>query len=259
MLFKDNDSLDAIVAMAEQRELHERQLDEIKRRRESEANEKQNKLEKIERDEEIRIFKQLVIDFEKYKKIAQSQYAQHLKASAWETLLAKYPKAKSVPEGNFVKLISSLDIDLELITGIKFVGIQRYRKKNANIDYTSHFSVSKYYITNAQFRKFRPKHDSGLETEIDTLKWSKEHNRFDLIKGKVIRNLNEDHLPVTNITWQDAIEYSKWLSRRTSLNLTLPSDDDFEFIEEKSFKNSKSEYYQADELLFHLNQYITPK
>jgi len=45
---QSNDSLDAIVAMAEQRELHERQLDEIKRRRESEANEKQNKLEKIE-------------------------------------------------------------------------------------------------------------------------------------------------------------------------------------------------------------------
>ena len=58
----------------------------------------------------------------------------------------------------------------------------------------SDFYLGKYEVTNAQFRKFRPMHNSGA------------YETF---------SLNDDKQPVVNVSWDDAVAYAKWLSEKT--------------------------------------------
>ncbi len=51
--------------------------------------------------------------------------------------------------------------------------------------------VGKYEVTNEQYKKFRPEHNSGQ------------------VRGV---NLNKDNLPVVNVSWDDAVAYAQWLS-----------------------------------------------
>jgi len=59
-----------------------------------------------------------------------------------------------------------------------------------------HFYVSKYEVTNKQFRQFKPTHNSG------------NYKR---------RSLDSNKHPVANVTWQDAAKYCNWLSKKEGL------------------------------------------
>jgi formylglycine-generating enzyme required for sulfatase activity len=70
------------------------------------------------------------------------------------------------------------------------------------------FSMGKYEVTNAQYRKYRPNHSSG----------SYDGN-----------SLNEDNQPVTNVSWFDAVDYAKWLSKKSGRTYRLPSAAEWEY------------------------------
>ena len=53
--------------------------------------------------------------------------------------------------------------------------------------------VGKYEVTNGQYRKFKPQHDSG------------EHNG---------RTLNGKNQPVVNVSWNDAVAFCAWMSKQ---------------------------------------------
>ena len=61
---------------------------------------------------------------------------------------------------------------------------------------TKPFFIGAKEVTNREFRRFRPNHDSGGATHIA---------------------LNGDLNPVANVTWNDAIEYLNWLSAQEGL------------------------------------------
>jgi len=71
------------------------------------------------------------------------------------------------------------------------------------------FWVGKFEVTNAQYRKFKPDHNSG----------SYEGN-----------DLNGDSQPVTGVTWYDATEYAKWLSKRSGRVFRLPAEAEWEYV-----------------------------
>lgn len=70
------------------------------------------------------------------------------------------------------------------------------------------FSMAKHEVTNAQYRKFRPEHNSG----------SYEGN-----------SLNSDNQPVTNVSWLDAVAYAKWLSLKSGRSYRLPTEAEWEY------------------------------
>jgi formylglycine-generating enzyme required for sulfatase activity len=85
------------------------------------------------------------------------------------------------------------------------------------------FSMGKYEVTNGQFKKFRPGHDSG---------------KFEAM------SLNEDKQPVVNVSWYDAAEYAKWLSSKTGHTYRLPTEAEWEYA---ARAGSKTSYFWGSE------------
>ncbi len=77
-----------------------------------------------------------------------------------------------------------------------------------SVTITRDFYMSKYEITNKQYRLFDPSHDGMPFGGID---------------------LYGDDLPVIRVTWYDAKDFCNWMSDETGLNITLPTEAEWEY------------------------------
>ena len=79
------------------------------------------------------------------------------------------------------------------------------------------FWISACEITNAQFRCFDPQHCSGYFTK-----------RSLSADGPGI-SMDEPQQPVVRVSWQRAMDFCAWLSARSGLRCTLPSEVEWEY------------------------------
>lgn len=102
--------------------------------------------------------------------------------------------------------------------------------------YLSDFKISKYEVTVGEFRQFI--NETGYVTDAekntsciiwDGNRWirSTSNWRYDA-RGKLIPE-NKFNFPVIHITYNDAIEYCKWLSNKTKKSFRLPTEAEWEF------------------------------
>ena len=70
------------------------------------------------------------------------------------------------------------------------------------------FYLGKHEITNAQFRAFRPDHDSLNDNGY---------------------SLNGKDQPVVHVSWNDAIAFCDWLSEQSGKKVSLPSEAEWEY------------------------------
>ncbi len=114
----------------------------------------------------------------------------------------------------------TLDINLRNVIDESLVGITGgcYRMGSQEDEVTSSedegpprrvcipsFAVGRHEVTNAQFRAFDADHSSG-------------------------DSLDHDDQPVVNVTWQDAVGYTQWLSQKTGVQYRLLSESEWEFV-----------------------------
>ena len=77
--------------------------------------------------------------------------------------------------------------------------------------------ISECEVTNAQFRRFDPSHDSGYYTK-----------RRDRADGKGL-SLNGDDQPVVRVSFEKAMDFCHWLSKRSGLTVMLPTEEQWEY------------------------------
>ncbi len=111
-----------------------------------------------------------------------------------EAVLAAMPQSIKTSQGLQMRLISS---------GQFIIGTPRRtqgRQSNESerlVEITKPFYVGTREIMNNEFRKFKPKHTSGAET---------------------YRELSNGLHPTVMVTWEDAVGYCNWLSKREALD-----------------------------------------
>jgi len=145
-----------------------------------------------------------------------------------ETCTASHEKEGKYPITKIHQLQlnpKSGDIWKEPVSGIEFVWIPAgcFKMGNIHSNRTKFFHekpvhkvcldgfwMGRFEITNAQFRKYNPEHNSG-----NYMKWS----------------LNEDNQPVVFISWNSANDFASWLTQKSKKRHTfrLPTEAEWEY------------------------------
>ncbi len=81
------------------------------------------------------------------------------------------------------------------------------------------FWMGRFEISNAQFAAFDPAHDSRLE-HADFLHFSEEQRGYPL---------NTPDQPVCRVSWNQARDFTLWLSQKTGVHCDLPTEDQWEY------------------------------
>jgi len=74
-------------------------------------------------------------------------------------------------------------------------------------------------VTNEQYARFDPDHDSRLE-HSDMLHFSARNRGFPL---------NKPSQPVCRVSWNSAMAFCRWLAKKTGRNVTLPTEAQWEY------------------------------
>ena len=77
--------------------------------------------------------------------------------------------------------------------------------------------ISECEITNSQFRRFVPSHNSGYYTK-----------RRDRADGKGL-SLNDDDQPAVRVSYVQAKDFCRWLSKHSGLKVSLPTEQQWEY------------------------------
>jgi formylglycine-generating enzyme required for sulfatase activity len=81
------------------------------------------------------------------------------------------------------------------------------------------FWMGRFEITNRQYACFDPDHDSGLET-------GEQYEFGDYERG---HHLDRPEQPVVRVSWNQAMAFCEWLSNRTGMSFTLPTEAQWEY------------------------------
>ncbi|MBD3173614.1 MAG: SUMF1/EgtB/PvdO family nonheme iron enzyme [Armatimonadia bacterium] len=79
------------------------------------------------------------------------------------------------------------------------------------------FWMGRFEVTNAQFARFDPTHDSGYISET---------NKDQIRRGVPV---NGPHQPVVRVSYEEAMAFCQWLSDRTGREVTLPTEAQWEW------------------------------
>ncbi|MHC4748630.1 MAG: SUMF1/EgtB/PvdO family nonheme iron enzyme [Planctomycetota bacterium] len=87
----------------------------------------------------------------------------------------------------------------------------------AKVSISQDFWMGKYEVTNEQYHRFDPNHDSGYFTK-----------RFQGPDGPGL-SLAGPRQPVVRVSWKQAFAFCRWLSEKTGMKFTLPTEAQWEY------------------------------
>lgn len=130
---------------------------------------------------------------------------------------------KQLNLGNFQKTIDlGNGVTLELVkipAGSFIMGSQRHPDEMPQtvVKIDKAFWMGRFEITNRQFRQFDPTHDS------------RDEHRHGYQFGRRGYSMNGEEQPAVRVSWQEAMDFCKWLSEKTGMKFTLPTEAQWEW------------------------------
>jgi formylglycine-generating enzyme required for sulfatase activity len=113
---------------------------------------------------------------------------------------------KTAPESRSIDLGGGITMDLIKVPGGRFNG-----------EVIKPFWIGKTEITNEQFRRFMPGHDS------------RDESRHGFQFGRRGYDMNSSRQPAVRVSWNDAKAFASWFGGAYSLTAALPSDVQWEW------------------------------
>ena len=116
---------------------------------------------------------------------------------------------------------------------------------------TRPFYLGKYHVTRGQFRQFVA--DTGYKTDAEkgekpgAYGWSMGKETFKFNERYSWRNTGfeqTDEHPVVNVSWNDAVAFCKWLSRKEGKTYRLPTEAEWEYA---CRAGTTTRYYSGDD------------
>lgn len=130
---------------------------------------------------------------------------------------------KQIHLGNFQKSIplgNGLTLELVKVPAGSFImGSTRNQDEmpQSIVEVKKAFWIGRFEVSNAQFRVFDPEHDS------------RDEHRHGYQFGQKGYSMNHPDQPAVRISWQQAMDYCKWLSDKTGMKFTLPTEAQWEW------------------------------
>jgi len=125
--------------------------------------------------------------------------------------------------GAFEKTIDVDGVTIKLVRIVAAAFVMGDRENSADegpaarVEIARDFWMGTCEVTNELYNKFDPGHDSGYFTK-----------RFQGPDGPGL-SLAEPRQPAVRVSWQRAIEFCRWLSRKTGTEFALPSESQWEY------------------------------
>ena len=133
------------------------------------------------------------------------------------------PKLTTPPESMRVTLGEGVALELIRVPSGSFVmgseaGYANERPAH-RVVIDEAFWMGRFEITNRQYTCFDPEHDSGLET-------GEVYQFGDYERGHPLRRAEQ---PVVRVSWHQAMAFCDWLSEKTGMRFTLPTEGQWEY------------------------------
>ena len=116
---------------------------------------------------------------------------------------------------------------------------------------TKPFYLGIYHVTRGQFRQFVA--DTGYKTDAEKGEkpgawgWNPDKKKFGFNEKYSWRNVGfeqTDEHPVVNVSWNDAVAFCKWLSRKEGKTYRLPTEAEWEYA---CRAGTTTRYYSGDD------------
>ena len=116
---------------------------------------------------------------------------------------------------------------------------------------TKPFYLGTYHVTRGQFRQFVA--DTGYKTDAEkgekpgAYGWDPDKKEFGFNEKYSWRNAGfeqTDEHPVVNVSWNDAVAFCKWLSRKEGKTYRLPTEAEWEYA---CRAGTTTRYYSGDD------------
>lgn len=228
---RNSDSLDHIIAMAEQKEVWGNRLEELRRQREAEEKKRIQEISRLNNHSSAKRAAQIKTDLAKYEKVASSRYAQDMKRSAWRSLVVSYPEAKAVAMGDTKGFLTALglvsQVTKEPVTGVEFVQVEGgcfqmgdtfgdgYEwEKPVHEVCVNDFRIGKYEVTQGLWKRVMGNNPSHF-------------------------SYCGDDCPVEMVSWNDVQEFLQKFSLLTGKNYRLPTEAEWEYAARSGGKHEK--------------------
>ncbi len=153
----------------------------------------------------------LLKDWPLYDPVAQP-YANWNRTQNKQLALGEFQQSIEIADGVTLRLI-------KVPAGSFIMGSTRQPDEmpQTTVQIDKPYWIGQFEITNRQFRAFDPSHDS------------RDEHRHGYQFGRKGYSMNHDDQPAVHVSWQQAMDFCAWLSKKTGLSFTLPDEAQWEW------------------------------